>query len=58
VKLIGWTKVAAKSIETGMPTPAKPIFPTFELSLRAPRLSVPVLSGPELSETGAGRRRC
>jgi ABC-type glycerol-3-phosphate transport system substrate-binding protein len=35
VKLIGWTEVAAKSIETGIPTPAKPIFPALELSMRA-----------------------
>jgi multiple sugar transport system substrate-binding protein len=35
VKLIGWTEVAAKAIETGVPTPAQPIFPTLGLSLRA-----------------------
>jgi ABC-type glycerol-3-phosphate transport system substrate-binding protein len=35
VKLIGWTDVAAKAIETGVPTPAQPIFPTLGLSLRA-----------------------
>jgi multiple sugar transport system substrate-binding protein len=35
VKLIGWTEVAAKAIETGVPTPAQPIFPTLALSLRA-----------------------
>jgi multiple sugar transport system substrate-binding protein len=35
VKVIGWTEVAAKSIETGILTPAKPIFPAFELSVRA-----------------------
>jgi len=35
VKLIGWTEVAAKAIETGIPTPAQPIFPTLGLSLRA-----------------------
>jgi multiple sugar transport system substrate-binding protein len=35
VKLIGWTDVAAKAIETGVPTPAQPVFPTLGLSLRA-----------------------
>jgi ABC-type glycerol-3-phosphate transport system substrate-binding protein len=35
VKLIGWTDVAARAIETGVPTPAQPIFPTLGLSLRA-----------------------
>ncbi len=35
VKLIGWTEVAARAIETGVPTPAQPIFPTLGLSLRA-----------------------
>lgn len=35
VKLIGWTEVAAKSIDTGVPTPAYPIFPALELSMRA-----------------------
>jgi ABC-type glycerol-3-phosphate transport system substrate-binding protein len=35
VKLIGWTDIAAKAIETGIPTPAQPIFPTLGLSLRA-----------------------
>jgi multiple sugar transport system substrate-binding protein len=34
VKLIGWTDVAAKAIETGVVTPAQPIFPTLGLSLR------------------------
>ena len=34
VKLIGWTEVAARSIETGVPTPANPVFPTLELTLR------------------------
>jgi multiple sugar transport system substrate-binding protein len=35
VKLIGWTEVAASSIETGVPTPANPLFPGLELALRA-----------------------
>jgi multiple sugar transport system substrate-binding protein len=35
IKLIGWTEVAAKSIETGVATPANPLFPTFELALRS-----------------------
>jgi multiple sugar transport system substrate-binding protein len=35
VKLIGWTEVAAKAIETGVPTPANPVFQTFEVSLRS-----------------------
>jgi multiple sugar transport system substrate-binding protein len=34
VKLIGWTEVAANSIETGIPTPANPIIPTLMLRLR------------------------
>jgi hypothetical protein len=41
-----WSKAAAKSIETGIPTPTKPIFPASERSLRAGRW----LSGPEVSE--------
>src|SRR5215469_919207 len=48
-----WSEAAAKSIETGIPTPTKPIFPASERSLRAGRW----LPGPELSETGAGRDR-
>lgn len=35
VQLIGWPPVAAKAIETGIPTPAQPIFPTLGLALRA-----------------------
>jgi multiple sugar transport system substrate-binding protein len=35
VKLIGWTEVAAKAIETGIPTPANPVFQTLEVSLRS-----------------------
>ena len=35
VEKIGWAGVAAKAIETGIPTPAQPVFPTLELSLRA-----------------------
>ncbi len=34
VKQIGWTEVAARAIETGIPTPAQPIIPTLMLSLR------------------------
>jgi multiple sugar transport system substrate-binding protein len=35
VKLIGWTEVAAKAIETGIPTPGNPVFQTLEVSLRS-----------------------
>ena len=35
VKLIGWTEVAAKAIETGVPTPADPVFQALEVSLRS-----------------------
>jgi ABC-type glycerol-3-phosphate transport system substrate-binding protein len=35
IELIGWPSVAAKAIETGIPTPAQPIVPTLGLSLRA-----------------------
>ena len=35
IEKIGWPAVAAKAIETGIPTPAQPVFPTQELSLRA-----------------------
>jgi len=35
VKSIGWTDVAAKAIESGIPTPAHPLFQTLELSLRS-----------------------
>ena len=35
IEKIGWPAVAAKAIETGIPTPAQPVFPTLELSLRA-----------------------
>jgi ABC-type glycerol-3-phosphate transport system substrate-binding protein len=35
VRLIGWTEVAAKAIETGVPTPADPVFQALEVSLRS-----------------------
>ncbi|MGD0434333.1 MAG: hypothetical protein ABSA58_24905, partial [Acetobacteraceae bacterium] len=35
VRSIGWTEVAAKAIETGIPTPANPVFQTLEVSLRS-----------------------
>jgi multiple sugar transport system substrate-binding protein len=35
VQLIGWTDVAAKAIETGVPTPADPVFQALEISLRS-----------------------
>jgi multiple sugar transport system substrate-binding protein len=35
VKLIGWTDVAAKAIDTGVPTPADPVFQALEVSLRS-----------------------
>ncbi|MSP01500.1 MAG: extracellular solute-binding protein [Acetobacteraceae bacterium] len=35
IEKIGWPEVAAKAIETGIPTPAQPVFPTLALSLRA-----------------------
>ncbi len=34
IEKIGWPAVAAKAIETGIPTPANPVFPTLEQSLR------------------------
>jgi multiple sugar transport system substrate-binding protein len=34
VELIGWTPVAAAAIETGIPTPAQPVWSTLALSLR------------------------
>jgi multiple sugar transport system substrate-binding protein len=35
IELIGWPPVAARAIETGIPTPAQPIVPTLLLSMRA-----------------------
>jgi len=35
VQLIGWTEIAAKAIETGVPTPADPVFQALEVSLRS-----------------------
>jgi len=35
VRSIGWTEVAAKAIETGVPTPADPVFQALEVSLRS-----------------------
>ncbi len=35
VKLIGWPDVAAKAIETGVPSPADPVFQALEVSLRS-----------------------
>ena len=32
---LGWPPVAAAAIETGIPTPAHPVFATLDLSLRA-----------------------
>ena len=34
VELIGWPPIAAAAIETGIPTPAQPVWGTLELSLR------------------------
>lgn len=34
VELIGWPPVAAAAIETGIPTPAQPVWSTLQLSLR------------------------
>jgi len=34
-ELIGWPPVAAAAIETGVPTPAQPVWSTLQLSLRA-----------------------
>jgi ABC-type glycerol-3-phosphate transport system substrate-binding protein len=35
VAKIGWTPVAAAAIETGVPTPANPVWDTLELQLRS-----------------------
>jgi multiple sugar transport system substrate-binding protein len=34
VETIGWPPVAAAAIETGLPTPAQPVWSTLQLSLR------------------------
>jgi multiple sugar transport system substrate-binding protein len=34
VELIGWPPTAATAIETGIPTPAQPVWATLNLSLR------------------------
>jgi multiple sugar transport system substrate-binding protein len=35
VELIGWPPIAAAAIETGIPTPAQPVWGTLQLPLRA-----------------------
>ena len=55
VQLIGWTEVAAKAIETGIPTPGNPVFQALEVSLRSG--SVADTARPENPEAGVGRCR-
>jgi ABC-type glycerol-3-phosphate transport system substrate-binding protein len=35
VEQIGWPPVAAKALETGIPTPANPVWDTLEMQLRS-----------------------